>query len=535
MRYKIIIILLLMVNFSFSINISKKDSIENLLINANEKRKIHISSQLADMYMSISLDKAKEYVLMSLKFAEKFKDTVSIASCYRQFGAIKLFKEERDSAIIYFYKSLELLKKTGNIHSINSTKANIAAVYYQEKEYDKTLNLLLDVLNDFIKLGAEKEQAVIYNNIGKVYQEKKEYKKAIEYFFNSIKLKDKKNDELSIAYTLSNIGQTYSSLKKDDLASKYLLKALDILNYYDDEYSIAITSLYLGEHYLSTSNYEKSDIYLQQSVNISKSNNYNNILKNNYLLLSELHEASNNLKQALKYRKLFESIKDTVHSKEKERILIEFQTKYDIYEKNTEIKRLNEDNALNLEKLITRTRLLNIFIVAFIFVSILILIIFFQKRRLSKAYNHLLQQNLNVVNVEGKLTKLKSEIGHINISKETEGEIYTNLLNLIEKDKVFTNTNLTLSFLAEKLNTNTSYLSKIINDEFNLNFNNFINSYRIKEARILLSNPENYNYTIASISNKVGFKSISVFNKAFKDNTGLTPSFFMKNAKKEQQ
>ena len=524
-----------MTNLIFSANISKKDSLENLLLTVNDSEKIQICSKLADIYMPISLEKSREYVQCYLKLAKKINDTISIASSYRQFGAIKMYSEENDSAIIYYYKSLELLNKTNNKHSIATTKSNIATVYLQYGEYNKALNIFLEVLADFKEFGMIREQAITYNNIGKVYVSLKEYKKAIEYFFNSIKLKNKKNDELSIAYTLSNIGQAYSSLKKDELASKYLLEALDILNYYDDKYSIAITSLYLGEHYLSTSNYEKSDIYLQQSVNISKSNNYNNILKNNYLLLSELHEASNNLKQALKYRKLFESIKDTVNSKEKERILIEFQTKYDIYEKNTEIKRLYKDNALNLEKLITRTRLLNIFIVAFIFVSILILIIFFQKKRLSKAYNHLLQQNLNVVNVEGKLTKLKSEIGQIKISKETEDEIYTNLLNLIEKDKVFTNTNLTLSILAEKLNTNTSYLSKIINDEFNMNFNNFINSYRIKEARILLSNPENYNYTIASISNKVGFKSISVFNKAFKNNTGLTPSFFMKNAKKEQQ
>ena len=536
MNYKLFFILLLLSKFCFSTNPLRKDSLETLLLTVNDQEKLNIYPELIDIYMPLSLKTAKKYTLDFFFLANKLNDTAAIATCYRQFGAIKMWAEENDSAIIYFYKSLELLNKINDLNSIASTKSNIATVFYSQGEYDKALKLFNEVLDDFIKLNAIKEQAIVYNNIGKVFQAKKEYKNALKCFFKSIELKDKKLDELSIAYTLSNIGHTYSNCGENLLASKYLTEALDILNYYDDQYSIAITSFYLGEHYVLISDYENADIYLQRSINIASSYDYNSILKDSYLLLSKLHEQHENFKESLKYYKLFESIKDTVQHVVKERILLEFQTKYDTYEKAEEIKRLNVDNNIKEEKLITRTFLLKIFITAFIIVCILILIILFQKRKLSKVYHHLLQQNLNAINTENKLNELKVEINlktHPEFSSVPKHELYNNLIKLIENDMIFIDPNLSLSTLAKELNTNTSYLSKIINDKLNLNFNNFINSYRIKEARKLLSDPKNYTYTIASIAEKVGFRSISVFNKSFKENTGLTPSYFLKSVRKQ--
>ncbi len=81
--------------------------------------------------------------------------------------------------------------------------------------------------------------------------------------------------------------------------------------------------------------------------------------------------------------------------------------------------------------------------------------------------------------------------------------------------------------LAVDLNTNKGYLSQMINEEFSLNFYNFINQYRIEEAKDLLLN-NNY-YSIQGIAENSGFKSISSFNTAFKKTTGMSPSVFRKN------
>lgn len=85
---------------------------------------------------------------------------------------------------------------------------------------------------------------------------------------------------------------------------------------------------------------------------------------------------------------------------------------------------------------------------------------------------------------------------------------------------------LSLVSLAKKMSLTPHLLSQVINEQMNLNFNDFINSYRVKEAQKLLLDPAQDNYTIASIAYDSGFNTLSAFNSAFKKFTGTTPSQF---------
>ena len=98
---------------------------------------------------------------------------------------------------------------------------------------------------------------------------------------------------------------------------------------------------------------------------------------------------------------------------------------------------------------------------------------------------------------------------------------------MMEKEKVYLEKDLTVRELAAKLETNYSYVSQIINQDFNQNFSNFINEYRIKEARRLLVNVATNKYSMEYISESVGFKSLSSFNRAFKKFTGVPPTSFV--------
>ena len=103
------------------------------------------------------------------------------------------------------------------------------------------------------------------------------------------------------------------------------------------------------------------------------------------------------------------------------------------------------------------------------------------------------------------------------------------LLKYFEQKQPYLNPNLKIDDLCIYLNTNRSYLSKIINNEFGMNFYHFINQYRIQSAKKLLSDKKNGHYTIKAVSEMSGFKSVSTFNKSFKETEGNTPSDFRKN------
>lgn len=89
--------------------------------------------------------------------------------------------------------------------------------------------------------------------------------------------------------------------------------------------------------------------------------------------------------------------------------------------------------------------------------------------------------------------------------------------------KPYLNPELTLTDLAKYLYTNTSSLSRIINDQFKLNFNELINTFRVKAVIARLQQKDYQSHTLISIAFDSGFNSKSTFNRAFKKNIGITP------------
>jgi AraC-like DNA-binding protein len=107
------------------------------------------------------------------------------------------------------------------------------------------------------------------------------------------------------------------------------------------------------------------------------------------------------------------------------------------------------------------------------------------------------------------------------------------LIRLMENEKFFMKSDITLNKLADELMISPHHLSQIINEKTNQNFFDFINSYRIEEAKKLLVDPKGELLTILAIADEVGFNSKSAFNNAFKKNTGMTPTEY-RNGWKEK-
>jgi AraC-like DNA-binding protein len=100
------------------------------------------------------------------------------------------------------------------------------------------------------------------------------------------------------------------------------------------------------------------------------------------------------------------------------------------------------------------------------------------------------------------------------------------LLNLMEKEKPFTDGDLTIQKLAEKLSIPAPHLSQTINERLGQTFSDFINSYRVEAAKRKLLDPALKHLSLLGIAEEVGFNSKSSFNSVFKKYTNMTPSEF---------
>lgn len=121
----------------------------------------------------------------------------------------------------------------------------------------------------------------------------------------------------------------------------------------------------------------------------------------------------------------------------------------------------------------------------------------------------------------------KPKYSKSSFEKEKAGEYIDQLQNLMTEEKPYLKNNLTLPVLAEMMNLSTHHLSQLLNQELKMNFVEFINYNRIKEAQKLLNDPEYVNHTILAISFEVGFNSKTSFNRTFKKYTGMTPSEYL--------
>ena len=104
-------------------------------------------------------------------------------------------------------------------------------------------------------------------------------------------------------------------------------------------------------------------------------------------------------------------------------------------------------------------------------------------------------------------------------------EDYSNkLTSLMTGDKVYLEAELTMPKLAKLVKCSVNHLSQAVNSGFGMSFFDFLNSYRIEEAKAMLSQSKPQSQAILDISFAVGFNSNSAFYAAFKKATGQTPA-----------
>jgi ligand-binding sensor domain-containing protein/AraC-like DNA-binding protein len=107
-------------------------------------------------------------------------------------------------------------------------------------------------------------------------------------------------------------------------------------------------------------------------------------------------------------------------------------------------------------------------------------------------------------------------------------ECIKKLTHLMEVEKVYRQADISLPVLAQKLSTYPRLLSQVLNEKLNRNVSDFINSYRIEEAKKILQTRDGSREKMTHVAFKVGFNTIVAFYNAFKKYTGMTPAQYKK-------
>jgi TolB-like protein/AraC-like DNA-binding protein len=114
------------------------------------------------------------------------------------------------------------------------------------------------------------------------------------------------------------------------------------------------------------------------------------------------------------------------------------------------------------------------------------------------------------------------------IDKEEQEYFKAKLLSYFEEDEPYLNPQLSLNIVSKEIKIHPNKLSFLINEIMGINFNEFLNRYRLQYFKKIALHPKFKHITILGLAYDSGFNSKSVFNTYFKKNEGTTPSKWVK-------
>ncbi|MDY8136193.1 AraC family transcriptional regulator [Aquimarina sp. 2201CG5-10] len=468
---------------------------------------------------------AIRYGKTMLELAEKQKNDLNKVTAHNLIGNSYFEIRYYENALKEYLNAYKIVENNNFIDhkfqlltNISNSKTKIGLYEESLASYEEIINLL-----------DKKENKTIDNYYGTYLSsilgagvcnfKLKNYDKAIEYYSKGYKLSNEL--EVTIYKVVFNmtIGEAYTEKTMYDQALSYLNKAEELINrkhkifdpyFYTLNYHLATVFFKKGE-------YKKALDYLNKNfISIDSKENEKQIEKitDMYDLAQRCSEKLGDVNQQIYFGNAYKRIIDLRHKDD-------IQTRDQLYDYN--LITLEEKN----KDLLSQN---SVYIIGLITALLLIIVLLFYHNR--KQYQNKLAfkelQNKIEEPINKPIITAKKEF----VTDKKVREIFDQLKTL-ESTNFFLAQDCNLYTTAKKINTNTTYLSKIMNEYREQSFNDYINELRIKHCcQQLNTNQKFLSYTIKAIAGELGYKSVNTFASAFKKHTGLTHSYYIKQIQK---
>ncbi|TWI01229.1 AraC-like DNA-binding protein [Flavobacterium tiangeerense] len=353
-------------------------------------------------------------------------------------------------------------------------------------------------------------------------------------FYNKLGYKETtitKNNELQLMFTL-NEGANQVDKRNFRAALDSINKALPGLIKVKNTGNVLASYFYLGKSYaglgdklLAVQNFIKVDSMYRVRKKITPE------FVGGYSYLIEYYKQTGDKQNQLKYLTTYMEIDSVLQKNYKHLSKVlrdEYDTPHLMAEKEALIQLMEKKQSASY-----------IWIVVLVVgVAGLIVYQFYLKKQHQNRFEAILnpaksiEENSTVLETQLTTPDAKKSQVQQSLSNEIVLELLEKL-TVFENDKGFIENTISIQKLALELNTNTKYLSKVINEQKGKTFVQYINELRVNEAVLQLqAQPILQNYTIASLASEFGFNSAEAFSAAFYKKYKIKPSFFIKELSK---
>ncbi|WP_046758877.1 response regulator transcription factor [Kordia jejudonensis] len=479
------------------------------------------------MYYSMSnYDKAIQYGSLSVKAADKLKDTLGGISSNLLLGSSLYVIGNYDDALVSYLAAKELSNHMEGSQYEVACLINISNARLKLRQFDEALKGFNEVLSTIktkdsttfsgyneTYLSAMLSKGLSLSELERLEEAEKIYNTGISY---SKATKNKKYE----AFFNINLGNIYYLRDKYHKSLGFLQEGRAMLRDFSDlENNKFIADYFIARNYFKLEKYDEALKLIDANFERIGDNTNTDKTKEMYQLAIDISKIQENKEQELFYLK---KQSEVAEAKSKKRLLArELLYKNDIKDITIENEKLKDEKAkTQVDKSIILT-------VSIILVS-LILFIFLSYHRKTKQKE---QKFLAIIediskNKELETTQKVSQVSNI---KDEKAKAILEQLHELESTHFYLSQDVTLHSTAKLLNTNTTYLSKALNAVENKSFSQYLNKLRIDYVLVKLKEDAVFrSYTIHAISTEIGYKSATTFIKEFKNKTGLNPSYYIK-------
>ncbi len=377
------------------------------------------------------------------------------------------------------------------------------------KKYSKELNDHDDYLNTLASIANAHYEL---NNVDSAtYYNKEGISKALKF-----------NDKYYLHHFSTNEGIVHFLKGNYETA----IDSLEIhRNYFEDKKdNINLFYLYhfLGESYLKEGNQLSALSYFNKVDSLFQLEVYTTpIVRTTYQRLIDHHKSKNDLENQLNSINALMRF-DSINNQYERYLNKTIYKEYDIPKLQLEKAQI----TTNLKR--KERRFLSTLVVLLTLLPLVIAFAIIQYKR-KRNYKKQFTEFLN----HKKQNKIA--VSKVQIADKVVSRVLSDL-DKFETNKGYISRNLTLNSLAAALNSNSSYLSKIINEHKNDSFSNYINELRVNYIiEELRSKPLIRKYTIKAISEMAGFNNSESFSKAFQKYSKVKPSFFIRSLEEKMK
>lgn len=306
--------------------------------NAENGEKVKAYKALADAMIYKDFDGCQAAAIAGSRLAEKLKDAASLAELKKYTGLSWYFKGSYDSAAVYYYIALDILKKTDAPAVKAGVLNELGKLYRKTKDLDRSLQMYDEAFAIYTKLNDDNGMATILNESGVVFEYKQDYAEAIRRYISSLTIREKMNDLVGKAYSFNFLGGVYTLQKNYAEAEKYLNQSLELRKELKDSFAIALGYGDLGYMFKEQELYAKAIENYDQSNAIAIKMKFADLQLSNYKELAVIAEKKGDLALSLAYYKKQAALKDSIYTGDKLKQIEQLNAKYQTEKKEQQLK-----------------------------------------------------------------------------------------------------------------------------------------------------------------------------------------------------